>query len=121
MFAPRNRLVEFVLGENDYREEMLRTLTPLEWVCPAWATLHHPDEQVQGGMVKQLGVTKPWASSRSFGLVYRVDADEEIVESLHSRADGTRHGVTSVHARGDDLIVVAAGSGEVLLASGAGG
>jgi hypothetical protein len=40
-------------------------------------------------------VLKPWSPCRSYGLVVRLDAAYRPVASLHSRANGRRHGVTS--------------------------
>ena len=42
-----------------------------------------------------MGIHKPWAPSRSYGLVVRLDAAMRPVASFHSRANGHRHGVTS--------------------------
>ena len=50
---------------------------------------------MQGGGLKQLGILKPWAPTRSYGLVVRRDAEGEPRASFHSRADGRRHGITS--------------------------
>ena len=40
------------------------------------------------GRIKKLGIQKPWAPARSYGLVARLNAEGEASESLHSRVDG---------------------------------
>jgi hypothetical protein len=95
IFAPRSQLVEFVLREPRYRQRMMAEVDPEFWVAPS---LHPPldyREPLQAGAIKQLGELKPWAPSRSYGLVARLDADCNPIDSLHSRADGRRHGITS--------------------------
>jgi hypothetical protein len=61
-------------------------------------SLHHAldyREPLQSGAIKQLGELKPWAPSRSYGLIAGLDEGFNPVESFHSRADGKRHGITS--------------------------
>lgn len=114
-FAPRLQLVEFVLREDEYRTRMMRELDPEWWIAPS---LHHPAsflEPLQGGGLKQLGELKPWAPSRSYGLVVRLDAECQPIESFHSRANGTRHGVTSCLPDGDSVIIASKG-GNALIA-----
>src|SRR5206468_12498439 len=38
LFAPRNRLIEFVLRENDYRNDMMREVLRDQWIAPAVAS-----------------------------------------------------------------------------------
>jgi hypothetical protein len=52
-------------------------------------------EPLQGGTLKKLAAIKPWAPSRSYGLIARLDETYQPESSFHSRADGTRHGITS--------------------------
>lgn len=116
IFAPRTQLVEFVLRENEYRRRMVDTIDPEYWIAPS---LHHPHsylEPMQGGSLKQLGELKPWAPSRSLGIVVRVDSNGHPVESLHSRANGVRHGVTSCLRVGDDLLMTCKGGDVVVRA-----
>jgi hypothetical protein len=61
-----------------------------------------------------MGVLKPWAPSRSYGLVIKLNADFEPILSLHSRADGSRHGTTSVLEHSDTLFVASKGGGVVV-------
>ena len=42
-----------------------------------------------------MGILKPWAPPRSYGLVIRLDADGQPLYSLHSRVDGDNHGVVA--------------------------
>lgn len=94
--APRNQLVEFVLREETYRLRMIAEIDPRYWVAPTLAPVESFLEPMQESGQRTLGRLKPWAATRSYGLVVRFDADFAPVESFHSRADGARHGVTSV-------------------------
>jgi len=114
MFACRSQLVEFVLRETDYRREMMRTIAPEYWVAPAFSSGADFLEPLQGGGVKQMGVLKPWAPSRSYGLVVRYDADLRPLYSLHSRAGGHHHGIVAAAQRGSDLFVLSKGAGRIL-------
>jgi hypothetical protein len=95
LFAPRSQLVEFVLREDRYRRRMIDEIAPDHWLAPTLRAGGSPLEPTQQGGVRQLGVLKPWSPSRSYGLVARLDAAYRPVVSLHSRANGRRHGVTS--------------------------
>jgi hypothetical protein len=114
LFACRTQLIEFVLRETDYRREMMRTIAPDHWVAPALRSGADFLEPLQGGLVKQMGVLKPWAPSRSYGLVVRCDPDAKPLFSLHSRAGGNHHGVVAAAERGDDLFVLSKGAGRIL-------
>ncbi len=50
---------------------------------------------MQGAHLKTMGVIKPWAPPRSYGLVIRLDADGMPLYSLHSRVDGVNHGIVA--------------------------
>jgi hypothetical protein len=101
LFAPRRQLTEFILREPTYRRRMMAEIPPDYWVGPTLAPMQSFLEPLQGGTLKKLAAIKPWAPSRSYGLVARLDADWQPVLSLHSRADGSRHGVMSaIEARG---------------------
>lgn len=115
MFAPRTQLVEFVLREDDYRRDMVASIDPEYWIAPS---LHAPKsflEPLQGGALKQLGELKPWAPSRSCGLVIRLDGAYRAVDSFHSRANGTRHGITSCVAVNGDVVAAAKGGNSVIV------
>ncbi|MDO6963386.1 WD40 repeat domain-containing protein [Rhizobium alvei] len=96
IFAPRNQLVEFTLAEKEYLQRMLATVPEEFWVAPKLRSGGDFREVLQGGGVKQMGVLKPWAPSLSYGLVVRLDQDLRPRSSLHSRANGRVHGITSV-------------------------
>ena len=119
LMAARTQLVELVLREREYREEMLATIDPRYWIAPSLQATGHYLEPLQGGALKKLGVIKPWAPPRSYGLIARLAADGTPLASLHSRAGGVHHGVLSVRALGGRVLAVSKGSGRVLaLASG---
>ncbi len=110
VFAPRNRLIEFVLQETHYRLAMMAEVPPEFWIAPALASGRSFLEPLQCGGIRMLGVHKAWSPSRSFGLVVRLGADMSPLFSLHSRANGTRHGVTSVLEHQGQLHVACKGS-----------
>ena len=113
LFAPRSQLVEFVLSEDRYRRRMIREIDPEYWIAPSLRAGATPLEPTQQGGVKQLGVLKPWSPSRSYGLVARLDTEYRPIASLHSRANGRRHGVTSCLVFGERLYFAAKGDGVV--------
>lgn len=112
--AVRTQLLEFVLREHAYRREMLATIDPRHWVAPSLRASGHYLEPLQGGAIKKLGIVKPWAPARSYGLVLRLSAAGEIVDSLHSRAAGMHHGITAALRQGERLLAVSKGSGRLL-------
>lgn len=113
LFAPRSQLVEFVLRESGYRRRMLDEIDPDYWIAPALRAGQAPQEPTQQGGVRQQGVLKPWAPTRSYGLAVRLDPDYRPVASLHSRANGRRHGVTSCLEIGGRLFFCSKGDGIV--------
>lgn len=114
LFGMRTEMLEFVLEEDDYRQEMMETIDPEYWVRPKLEPERHFLEPLQGGGFRVLGIIKPWAPPRSYGLVIRLDADFEIVSSMHSRADGTVHGITGLAGGSDTVIAAAKGSQKVI-------
>jgi hypothetical protein len=114
VFAPRSQLIEFVLREDGYRRRMVSEIDPDYWIAPALANGRSFLEPIQGGALKQMGVLKPWAPSRTYGLIIKLDDHFEPVLSLHSRADGTRHGTTSMLEHLQTLFVASKG-GDVVL------
>jgi hypothetical protein len=113
LFAPRSQLVEFVLSEDRYRRRMIDEVDADYWVAPCLRSGQSPLEPTQQGGVKQLGVLKPWSPSRSYGLIARLDGAFRPTASLHSRANGHRHGVTSCLASDGRLYFTAKGDGIV--------
>jgi hypothetical protein len=114
LFAPRNRLIEFTLGEDTYREEMMRDVPREYWIAPALASGTSFLEPLQCGGVKTMGIHKPWSPSRSYGLVVKLDQTLRPVASFHSRANGNRHGVTSVAEAGGRIFAASKGGNMIL-------
>lgn len=114
LFAPRSQLIELVLRQRAYRERMMREVAPEYWVAPTLAAASSFQEPLQGGAIRTHGIIKPWAPSRSYGLVTRLDEAFQPVESYHSRADGTYHGIVAVAEVGSRVFVASKG-GNVLL------
>jgi hypothetical protein len=120
-FGLRTQLTEFVLRERAFCEEMMQTVPPELWIGPAHGRFDYR-EPTQVGRIKKLGIQKPWASARSYGLVARLDSKGETIESLHSRVDGRIHGITSVRPIDSRILAVSKGRNcvvELPLARGA--
>jgi hypothetical protein len=114
LFAPRNRLIEFTLLEDDYRADMMREIPREYWIAPALASGASFLEPLQCGGVRTMGIHKPWSPTRSYGLVLRLDQRLQPVASLHSRANGTRHGVTSLVEAAGELLAASKGGNAIL-------
>lgn len=114
IFAPRSQLIEFVLREPAYRRAMMEQVDKEFWIAPALSTGQSFREPMQGGALKQMGILKPWAPTRSYGLVLELSADFVPLRSFHSRAGGRRHGITSAIEAGGKLWVTAKGGDEVV-------
>ena len=121
LFAPLNRLVEFVLQEPQYRADMMREIDSRYWIAP---TLSPPDsflEPLQNGGVRSMGVHKPWSPTRSYGLVATLDRNLQPVTSFHSRANGRFHGVTSAITFNGAILAASKGGNHIIrLNAGAG-
>ncbi|KRQ14608.1 hypothetical protein [Bradyrhizobium manausense] len=113
-FTARTQLVEFVLREAGYRRRMMAEIAPEHWVAPRLRSGRSFNEPMQGAHIKTMGVIKPWAPPRSYGLVIRLDADGQPLYSLHSRVDGINHGVVAAVELGSDLVLIAKGPGRIL-------
>ena len=101
-FVARSQLVEFVLREPAYRRRMMAEIDPEYWIAPRLRSGLSFKEPMQGAHIKTMGVVKPWAPPRSYGLVIRLDASGAPLYSLHSRVDGDNHGVVAaVECDGD--------------------
>lgn len=116
----RNQLVEFILREPEYRRRMVAEVPEPYWMAPALASGLSFKEPMQQNQLRQMGIMKPWAPTRSYGLVVRCDADMRPVESFHSRSDGRVHGVTAACDFDGDLYVCAKGAGAIVRLEGAG-
>ena len=113
-FAARTQLVEFVLREPAYRRRMMAEIDPAFWVVPRLRSGQSFKEPMQGAHLKTMGVIKPWAPPRSYGLVVRLDAQGTPIYSLHSRVDGQNHGIVAAVEADGDLVMIAKGPGRVL-------
>jgi hypothetical protein len=87
---------------------------PAFWIAPALSSGNTFLEPMQGAHLKMMGVVKPWAPPRSYGLVIRLDDQGLIRYSLHSRFDGRNHGISAAVQCGDDLYLLALGSRRLL-------
>lgn len=114
LFAARNQLIEFVLREREYCRRMMETVEPEYWIAPAYTTGRSFKEPLQGDGVKQMGVLKPWAPPRSYGLIVLCDAEMKPLHSWHSRADGSVHAITSVVDTGSMILASARGPGQIV-------
>jgi hypothetical protein len=113
-FTARTQLVEFILREPAYRKRMMAEIEPQYWVAPALTSGNTFLEPMQGAHIKTMGILKPWAPPRSYGLVIRLSADGLPRYSLHSRVDGKNHGVTAAVECQGQLYVLAKGPRRVL-------
>lgn len=113
-FTLRTQLVEFVLREHAYRKRMLDEIEPQYWIAPALNSGNTFLEPMQGAQLKMMGVVKPWAPPRSYGLVIRLSAEGLVRYSLHSRFDGKHHGVVAAVECNGDLFVLAKGCRSIL-------
>jgi hypothetical protein len=113
-FVCRSQLVEFVLREPEYRRRMMAEIDPRHWIAPALSSGHSFLEPLQGAGVKQMGVLKPWAPPRSYGLVLQVSDDGHVLRSLHSQVDGKHHGITAIAEHDGALYAASKGSGRLL-------
>jgi len=109
IFAPRNRLIEFVLQEEAYRQDMIDNVPRDYWIAPALSSGRSFLEPLQCGGIRSMGVHKPWSPSRSYGMAVKLDARLQPVSSVHSRANGSRHGTTSAIEFGGRLLVASKG------------
>ncbi len=114
LFAARSQLIEFVLREDRFRREMMETIDPRYWIAPSFSSGSDFLEPLQFGAVKMMGIMKPWAPPRSYGVVIRLDERLVPMHSLHSRADGTNHGTVRAVESGGHLYVLAKGPGRIL-------
>jgi Strictosidine synthase len=110
IFAMRTQLIELVLREREFCREMMRSVDPELWIRPALRATGSYLEPLQGGGIKKLGIRKPWAPPRAYGLVVRLDVDCEPMFSLHSRVDGRNHGIMAAREIGNRLLIAAKGN-----------
>ena len=114
LFAPLNRLVEFVLQEPHYRADMMREIDSRFWIAPALTPATSFLEPLQNGGVRSMGVHKPWSPTRSYGLVALLDREFQPVTSYHSRANGRFHGITSALLHDGEIHATSKGGNHVI-------
>jgi hypothetical protein len=114
VFAPRSSLIEFVLREAEFKRRMLAEIPEEYWVAPSLSSGASFKEPMQNGGIKVMGILKPWAPTRSYGLLVKLDQGLSPISSHHSRSDGRRHGVTSAVEFGGTVYVACKGSNEIL-------
>ncbi len=93
---------------------MMAEIEEAFWIAPALNSGRSFMEPLQGGGVKHMAALNPWAPTRSYGLVARLDASLTPVASWHSRAGGAFHGVTSAAEHDGALLVSAKGGGAIV-------
>jgi Strictosidine synthase len=113
-FTARSLLVEFVLRERAFRKRMMAEIEPRYWIAPRLRSGDSFKEPMQGAHIRTMGVIKPWAPPRSYGLVIRLGDGATPLYSLHSRVDGVNHGVVAAIEFKGDLVMIAKGPGRVL-------
>lgn len=114
IFAPRNSLVEFVLQESDFKRRMMAEISEDFWVAPCLSSGKSFKEPLQSGGIKTMGLLKPWAPTRSSGLIVLLDQNGTPITSHHSRSDGQRHGITSVVELENAVYVASKGGDEII-------
>jgi hypothetical protein len=113
-FILRTQLVEFVLREPAFRKRMLNEIEPQYWIAPALNSGNTFLEPMQGAHLKMMGIVKPWAPPRSYGLVIRLTEEGLIRYSLHSRFDGRHHGIVAAVECGRHLYMLSQGRRRLL-------
>lgn len=114
LFSGRAQIVEYVLQENAFRREMMETIDPKYWISPALSSGVDFLEPLQSGAVKHMGILKPWAPPRSYGLAVRCDANRNPLMSVHSRVGGTHHGIVTTLERANEVFALSKGAGRLL-------
>jgi hypothetical protein len=92
----RNRATELILDEPELRADMVAGIARSEWLVPRLRSETPHTDALQMGQLRMLGVLKPWAPPRSYGLIAHLDVHGRFDWSVHSRPDGRNHGVTDV-------------------------
>ncbi len=116
-FALRSQLTEFVLREPGFRARMMAQVPRDLWIGPTLGGTFDVREPTQIGRIQKLGIQKPWAPARSYGLVACLDETGFAIESLHSRTAGTLHGITAAIEQSARLLVVSKGHGKLAAAT----
>lgn len=110
----RNRMSEMVLDEPDLLADLTTTLDRQDWPMPRLRSSTPYTDVLQMGQLRMLGVLKPWAPPRSYGLVFEIDEAGRVLRSHHSRVDGDHHGVTGTDEHDGRLVLAGKGCRAVL-------
>jgi Strictosidine synthase len=116
-FGLRTQLTEFILREHKFRAKMMESIDPNLWIGPSLGNHFDRREPTQIGRIKKLGLQKPWAPPRSYGLVARVNEEGDAIESLHSRVSGAIHGITDMRENHGRLVTVSKGHHKLVAAT----
>ena len=106
MFCSRSQLVEFVLTETNFRRDMINAIDPDLWIAPQLREGQSVHEPLQMAGLLTEGETRPWAPSRTYGLVVKLDRELRPVYSLHSRTGGPNHGIVAAAELGNQLYLL---------------
>lgn len=116
--ALRTQLVEFVLREPKFLRRMIGTVPQEFWIAPSLSPNDDHRQPQQLGLLRTHGVRKPWAPGRSYGLIAHFDRAFNVVSTLHSRADGERHGTLGLCMSGSRLLATTFAQSAILLPLG---
>jgi len=105
----RNRATELILDEPELRAEMVAGIARPEWLVPRLRSETPHTDALQMGQLRMLGVLKPWAPPRSYGLIAHLDERGRFDWSAHSRPDGRNHGITHVVEHGGRALMAVRG------------
>lgn len=110
----RDPLIEFLRTEQDFIEDMKKTIDPRHWISPRTTPEFSHDLPIELGATRLFGEVKPWAPSFSYGLLITLDKDLMPVGSAQSRANGRRHTISDAILWNGDVIAVSQASSEIV-------
>ena len=113
----RNRMTEMFTDDADLVKVLLEEIDPVEWPVPRLRLDNPYRDLMQLGQLRVLGVLKPWAPPRSYGLVFVTDLRGLVRGSVHSRVDGRFHGVTGIAVADGTVVMAVRGSRAVVTMS----
>lgn len=112
----RTHLLDFVVTQDRYMREMVRTVDPEYWIRPRLRPVTNLPflAPLQGGGIVVLGRRRYSAPPQTYGLAIRIDDDGQILESVHDQEGGAYPGVVSVDAASDELVLASKGGDAVV-------
>lgn len=120
IFAMRTQLIEFVLAQRDYCDDMMEQVAPEHWIRPELRPstnyVHNYLVPLQHGALVALGQKKQSAPPRTYGLVVQLDANGVVLQSLHDREGGPHPGAVAALSYQRDLLVASEGGRRLLRA-----